>query len=463
MTNSPRPLHVKYTLLKPAHYFPPHLTPASVLALSMAFGTQTTYANLNNVPGLNGVQTATAAAVMTVCPQMVALNNDGLLNATEQALLTRCGELVFTAIAQQGGTPPAPELVLDLSESELRDAIQDIAPEETEIMGAGATETSQDQLNNLGNRMQALRSGTSIATTSGISWNLDGQSGGAAGNDSFSRTGMYINGLYGDGKRDASTEQNGFNYDAYGLTLGLDHRYSNTLVAGVALGVSNSDVDISNNAGNYDTDGYNLSLYSTWYSDQFYLEGILTYGAYDYEGTRHFEYATVNQTIKLDTEGEQLSYSLATGYNGNQRKFSYHLFGRLAGVEADLDSYDETGSELSMHVNSQEIESLQFIIGGQLSYNSSQDYGVIIPYMSWEQHHEFDDEARDITARYVFDPTNTSFSFKTETADKNFSIVSVGTSLLLKGGNQLFMNVDKILNLENVESKTFMLGLRIEL
>jgi len=429
----------------------------------MALVTQTTFANLNNVPGLNGVQTATAAAVQTLCPQMVALNNDGLLNSTEQALLTRCGELVHTSFVQQGGDPENFGLDLGLSESELRDAIQDIAPEETEIMGAGATETSQDQLNNLGSRMQALRSGTSIATTSGISWNLDGQSGGAAGSDSFSRTGMYINGLYGDGKRDASKEQNGFDYNAYGLTLGLDHRFTDKLIAGVALGMSNSDVDINNNGGNYDTDGYNLSLYSTWYSDQFYLEGILTYGAYDYEGTRHFDYATVDQTIKLDTEGEQFSYSLATGYNVSHKKFNSHFFGRLEGVEADLDSYDETGTELAMHVDSQEIESLQFILGGQLSYNSSQDYGVIVPYMALELHHEFDDEARDITSRYIFDPTNTSFSFKTETADKNFSIVSVGTSLLFRGGNQLFMNIDKILKLENVESTNFMLGLRIEL
>jgi len=461
MSNTPQSLHIKYTLHKLTYYLSPHQITFSVLALTMALVTPTAFANLNNVPGLNGVQTSTAAAVQTICPQMVALNNDGLLNATEQLLLTRCGELVHTSNAQQGSG--ATSLDLGLTESELRGAIQDIAPEETEIMGAGATETSQDQLNNIGNRMQVLRSGTGIATTSGISWNLDSQSGGTAGSDVFSRTGMYINGLYGEGKRDVSTEQNGFDYDAYGLTLGLDHRYSDTLVAGVALGMSNSDVDINNNAGNYDTDGYNLSLYSTWYSEQFYLEGILTYSAYDYEGTRHFEYATVNQTIKLDTEGEQLSYSLATGYNGNHRKFSYHLFGRLEGVEADLDSYDESGSELAMRIDSQDIESLQVILGGQLSYSSSQDYGVIIPYMAWEQHHEFDDEARDITARYIFDPTNTSFSFKTETADKNFAIVSIGTSLLLKGGNQLFMNVDKILKLENVVSKTFMLGLRIEL
>jgi len=461
MTNTPQPLRIKYTLNKPAFYLSTTLVLSSILAVTLALVSQTSFARLNNVPGLNGVQTATAAAVEIVCPAMGMLNAAGELDATEQTLFFRCRELMQTSNAQQEDGPTGFDL--GLNEAELRDAIQDIAPEETEIMGAGATESSQDQLNNLGNRMQALRSGSSIATISGISWNLDGQSGGAAGSDSFSRTGMYLNGLYGDGKRDASKEQNGFDYDAYGLTLGLDHRLSATLVAGVALGMSNSDVDINNDGGNYDTDGYNLSLYSTWYTDQFYLEGILTYGAYDYEGTRHFDYATVDETIKLDTEGEQLSYSIATGYNGSHKKFNYHWFGRLAGVDADLDSYNESGSELAMHVASQEIESLQFILGGQLAYHSSQDYGVLIPYMAWEQHHEFDDEARDITARYIFDPTITSFSFKTETADKNFSIVSIGTSLLLKGGNQFFMNVDKILNLENVESKTFMFGMRIEL
>ena len=436
------------------------LTP--LLTVPLIIVPQTALALLNEVPGLNEVQFATATAVQTVCGNFIADPASRPVGSQEEQLFTRCGEMVHSSndLLDNGGPTT---LSLGLSAEELGEAIQRIAPEETEIMGAGATDTSQDQLANIGNRMQSLRNGTRISSSSGISWDLDGQTGGAAGSDAFSRTGLFVNGLYGDGKRDASAEQDGFDYEAYGLTFGLDHRYANDFVAGVALGFTHSDVDINNNFGDYDTDGYSLSVYGTWYTQYCYLEGMLSYGSYSYEGARVVEYSTIDQTLNLDTDGDQIAYSLAAGYNHGYQAFNSHFFGRLEGIEADIDAYNESGTELAMHVDSQSIDSLQSIIGAQLSYSASLDSGVLVPYFGWAQHHEFDDEKRSISARYIFDPTNTSFSFNTEAADQNFSVVSLGSSLVLKGGNQFFINLDKVLNLENVVSRSITAGIRIEL
>ncbi len=416
----------------------------------------------------NGVQAATFEVVSTICPQMGQLNSEGLLDETQQQLFFRCRELVQTNLELQGAQDLPNSL--RLSEDEFNEAVQRIAPEETEVMGAGATDTSQDQLTNLGSRMQVLRTGLSNNSLAGISWSGDSLSGLSTGDSNMSRWGMFINGIYGTGEKDPTREEDGFDYDAYGITLGLDYRYSDTTVAGVALGFSNSDVDLDNNFGEFDTDGYSLSLYGTYYLENWYIEGSLTYGDYDYEGERRITYSSnnpgvagTNQVVESDTDGEQLGYSLGAGYNGNNQQWHYHLFGRVSGIDADVDAYTETGSELAMRVEDQDVDSLQAILGGQLSYASSQDFGVFMPFISVEARHEFDDESRRIRARYRFDPTNTNFSFLTEDADEDFYLLSVGTSFIMKNGTQVFFNYDSVLDLDDVDSDTLTLGVRFEL
>ena len=444
----------------PSRFLTPVLTAAALLSPAAL-------ADLRQVPGLSGVQAATADAVQTICPQMVALNRQELLDPTQQLLLRDCGQLVHTSNAQQGTGTTA--LSLGLSEAELRDAIQRIAPEETEIMGAGSTDTAQDQLTNLQGRLQVLRTGDLGIPSSGITWSGGNQTGGAAGNGDFSRLGLFINGIYGTGEKDATQEEDGFEYDAYGLTAGLDYRFSDQWVAGIAVGLSNSEADLDNNFGAIDTDGYSLSAYGTFHSDNFYLEGSLTYGDYEYNGTRNIVYASntaqpaVNQVVNSDTEGDQIAYSLGAGFNNYQGQWNYHLFARFSGIEADIDAYDESGSELAMRVASQSVESFQGVLGGQVYYAISSDAGVIRPYLGLEARFELEDDKRNITAQYLFDPTSTNFTFQTEAGDEDFYLLSAGASFQLKNGNQFYINYDTVLDLDDVDSDTLTFGIRMEL
>ncbi len=420
-------------------------------------------ADLTQVPGLNGVQSSTAEAVQTLCPMMVGLD----LNSDQQALFARCSELVQTSNELQGSTNTP--LSLGLSNQELAAALQRIAPEETEIIGAGVTNAAQDRINSLSGRLQVLRTGSTTMPVAGISWTGKSLTGGSAGSMDAERWGMFINGNYGTGNRDASTEEDGFDFDAYGLTAGLDYRFSDVLVAGVALGASRSEVDMDDNFGDYDTDGYSLSLYGTYYWQNFYLEGSLTYGIYEYSGQRRIIYASnsavagTSQRVDTDTDGDQTSYSFAVGYNGYMDQWNYHFFGRVEGVDADVDSYNETGTELAMRVDNQNIESVQLALGAHMAYAFSQSFGVITPYFSVEQRHETDDEERSIKARYIFDPNNIDLVFKTERADEDFSVLSAGANFVMHSGNQFFINYEAPIDLDNVESHTVVLGLRFEM
>lgn len=394
------------------------------------------------------------------------------------ALATRCVELVETA--DPGAISPT--FNLGGAPEDVPGWLQQIVPEETEIMGAGSTDTSHDQLANIGSRLQFLRTGTSMLAVSGI--NISGESlmGGAAGADGYSRWGLFVNGSYGSGDKDQTFNEAGFDYDAYGITAGADYRFTESLIAGLAVGFSQSDVDAENSADTYDTDGNNVILYGSYFSETFYVDGSLTYGAYEHEGRRNIAYGSgarrVERTADSDTDSDQLAWSVAVGYNNSIDRLNYSLFVRAEGVDADIDGYSESGTgdpdavggnEWAMRVEDQEIESLQAVLGGQLAYAFGTNFGVVQPYLNAAAHHEFENDSRTITSFYLNDPFflagDRSFPVEliTDEPDEDFFVIGGGVSFVLQGGHQFFINYDTVAGLDDVSSQTVTVGVRLEL
>lgn len=349
-------------------------------------------------------------------------------------------------------------------------------------MGSGSTDTSHDQLANIGSRLQFVRTGSSTLAVSGIHLTGDSLTGGAAGADDYSRWGLFINGSYGSGDKDQTFNEAGFDYDAYGITAGVDYRINEAFVAGVAVGFSKSEVEAEDNDDTYDTDGNSLIVYGTYFREYFYLEGSLTYGSYEHEGERNIDYGSgdrrIVRTADSDTDSDQLAWSIAAGYTNSVDRFNYSLFARAEGVDADIDAYDESGSgspnavggnEWAMRVEDQEIESLQLVLGGQIAYALSANFGVIQPYLSAEAHHEFEDDERTVRSFYLNDPFfiegDRSFPVEltTDEPDEDFFLISVGASFVFKGGNQFFINYDTLLGLDDVGSQAVTVGVRFEL
>lgn len=449
----------------------------------------------DQLQGLNGPQDAAADAIqgrdingarpdigpfegIGLCQSIATAPADvsASFSAGTMALGTRCAELVQTADPNDNTGLPA-ELNLGIAPDQVRAALQQVVPEETEIIGAGVTDTSHDQMTNISSRLQYLRTGTSILAVSGFHFSGASLAGGAAGVDGYSRWGLFVNGTYGNGDKDDTFNEAGFDYDAYGVTAGVDYRFNEAFVAGVAVGFSNSDVEIDNNAGDTNTDGVNGTLYGMYYAESFYFEGTLTLGSFEYENQRSINYGAGNMQVMADvdsdTDGDQFGWSLGAGYTNYTDNLNYSLFGRLEGIDADIDAYDELGSgpnpEWAMHIDDQEIESVQAVFGAQLAFALSQSFGVFQPYASAEWHYEFEDDERNITANYLDDPFFASTGDKSFTVqltsdkpDEDFFLVSVGATVLLKGGNQFFLNYDTILGLDDVSSQAITAGVRFE-
>lgn len=396
----------------------------------------------------------------------------------------RCSELI-NAADPDGPLVGAGVTELGISDEGIASALQQVVPEESEIMGSGATDTMHDQMSNVESRMQVIRTGSSALPIAGVHINSS-KLGGAASADEFSKLGVFVNGDYSTGDKKATFNENGFDYDAYGITGGVDYRFSDRLVAGVAVGLSKSEVGIDAGAGTTDADGVSVTAYGTYYQDKFYIEASLSQARYNYDAVRNINYGVgtgaVKRTMASDTDGDQSAWSLGAGYSDNAKALNYTFFARLEGLDADVDGYSERvtaanstlndgslNTDWAMRVESQSVESLRSILGTQLAYAISTESGVVMPFLNLEYYHEFEDKPRAVTAFYQNDPFaaagDRSFAvqLRTDVADKNFFLANIGATFISTGGMQFFASYESTLGLSDVSNNRFTVGVRVEL
>jgi outer membrane autotransporter protein len=269
--------------------------------------------------------------------------------------------------------------------------------------------------------------------------------------------------------------------------VGFDYRLTDSFILGLAFSYQTTDADLDASSGSVDTKSYNLSVYTTYYISAFYMDGIVTYGWNDYDIDRNIRYSvpesdennqptggttTVNQTAKGDTDGRQFSFGFGAGYDFNVSGVTFGPFARLNYIRLDIDGYQEeiddedAGFGWALDVDSQDVESLISVLGGQVSYAISMGFGVLLPQVRFEWQHELADDSRTITARFVHDPgfpERTPINYRTDDPDRDFFNVGGGLSATFRGGISAFVYYETVLDLDDVTAHNVVLGVRKEL
>jgi outer membrane autotransporter protein len=382
-----------------------------------------------------------------------------------------------------------------------------VAAEEVATLGSLSVETSTQ---NIGARLAALRAAaiglsvqrfalhpqepvppvTLVASLS--QYAAVGSAVPAETANPFSRLGIFANGTYTFGEKDEMRGgamndiiEPGFDFDTFGVTAGVDYRFTDNFVLGLAFSYQSTDADLDASSGRVDTNSYNLSVYGTYYISDLYVDGIVTFGWNDYDIDRNIRYAisdatggttTVNQTATSDTDGTQYSFALGVGYDFNASGFTFGPFARMSYIRLDIDGYQEKidnnspGFGWALEVDSQDVESFTSVLGGQVSYAISTGVGVLLPQVRFEWQHEFKDDSRTITARFAHDPgfieTNnqqTQINYGTNDPDRDFFNVGAGLSATFRGGVLAFFYYETVLGLDDVTAHSIVLGVRKEL
>ena len=226
-----------------------------------------------------------SAVIETVCPQEIAASD----------LQRDCNTLVGAALGGDANTG---------------DALLQITPDDASTPVDASQSSIAAQTKNINARLATLRRGASGISLSGLNFDIDGNYipgsflsglydsvGGGASSDAlgFSRFGFFISGNISYGDKEGTANEDGFEFDTQGITIGVDYRFTDRFILGGALGYSTTDTDIDANGGKLETDGFIGTLFGTYYSsDRIYIDGSISYGDNDYEQERRVSYSLSN-------------------------------------------------------------------------------------------------------------------------------------------------------------------------
>lgn len=437
------------------------------------------------IPTLTPAQQTIATAIDNACPALFSRMQGGQTLTTEQRdLLARCTEVVVSA----GSQPTAVATALD-----------QMVADESQSQRTAALTANNTQFSNVTARLLALRNGVRGASFNGLA--LAAPSGtlplsflpsvilaGAGDDDTkksdevgkdFSRLGFFATGTLGHGRRDNTAQTPGFDFDTWGMTAGLDYRYTDSFVFGAALGYNKNNTDISRDRGGLDVHGWSFSGYGTYYrGESFYADAVLSFGSNSYDLTRRIHYTinsvtggttNVDQTVSASPNGDQRSFGLSLGRDFNRGAWSFGPYGRLTYAKLGFDSYTERASQpnapgagLVVSVDGRDITSLQSVLGGKLSRTISTSWGVLIPHVQGEYLHEFRDDPVDVVTYFANDPTHTPIVINGERTDPDYFNIGLGVSGIFANGRSAFIYYEHRAGERRLTQDSIALGLRLE-
>ena len=463
------------------------------------------------------VQIEIAEAITAICPALVGTFGGlpDVLSAPDSErkdIALRCNELIGTAMDLSVAGSAQRSLGYTQS-SELLAALQQVTGEEIAAQNTMTVRAANSQFSNIAARLGALRLAAGGAGASGpasaFNFDIDGiglgaatpgypgwLGGGASADDEtgLRRGGMFVNGSYNTGDRDASALEDGFDFDVLTGTLGFDYRFD-TGVIGASLGYDRFDADFETSAlvsgGKVEATGTSASLFAMKEVGNFFIDGIATYGQLDYDIERIMSYASNNndpdcqcpdqeRTIVSASEGDHLTLSATAGWQIFRNAWLIQPTLGVSFRNYQIDGYVEQDSlangGMELRFGDQEVDSLRSVLGLQVSRALNREFGVMRPWLTLEWYHEFEDEATTFAAKYAQEDAlalagNAGFSgslsgclscFNVSSAepDTDFGVVGAGLSFVFPNFVQFLVYYEGLVGYNDLTSHAITLNFR---
>jgi outer membrane lipase/esterase len=461
-----------------------------------------TYVNAN---GGTQVQRSIASAVQATCTGLAAQGGLQLADGTSKKdLFLRCNEMVGTANALNGASP-ARSLGYTKAD-QLLGSLQQISGEELSAQGSLSTQVSAGQFANISGRLNALRLGGSSTASRGRVAALDqngngellaanpnaGRLGSGASADSQGgldrKWGWFAETSYGFGDHDQTTAEDGFDFDSVSVTTGTDYNFGSS-VLGFSVGFDRYNADFDKRTlvtgGDVKVEGISGSVFGAYNGDGLSMSGIATYGSLSSDVTRRAVYTSFNNacnpacpsvsrsfTGSPDGSYVALGLTLSKDFTVGGWDLTPSLSGSYRNV--DVDGYSEKESVanggLAIAYNDQTIKSTKSILGIAVSKPFSKSFGVLTPNFRAEWHHEFEDDARTLSAKYAVENTtdlNTAtsdcvscFAFSTDQPESDFGVVGLGLSATFAQRMQGYVYYETLLGAQDLTSNSIAIGIR---
>lgn len=502
---------------------------AAVLVAGSAAGQTAEITPIPEIGAPNRAQSDMALSIDAMCPQLLGIAQAGAgLEGAAEELLGACSALAATAAVQLGeGDPDTQQFIAALNtvpglegvtfadiEAIASDfdipvdpdvyngIIQQISGEEFQNAQSQVAEIRTAAASAVAARLAALRAGATGFTVAGLEGAAPalgaaalaggapvraGQAGGGELSEAFlGRFGGFASGRGTFGSKDPTSEADGYDFTAPGLTFGLDYRVADTVVVGGAFSYDMVayDYDSSLNTASgqdLETDSYLFSLYATAaLTDALFVEGIANAGFANHESTRRVVIPGLSNivsaadgdavTARADYDSTQYGFAIGGGYDIALGPATITPLARVEYTRAEIDGAREQGAgAFDLDISDQEIDSFTSQIGVQAGYPVSTGFGILQPYARAEWFHEFLNDndgalvsyANDVTVNPETGRQFSSFTVTTEDVDRDYGRLSGGLTVTLPEGITGFVEGSATVGLDNFDIFTVEGGLRI--
>lgn len=226
--------------------------------------------------------------------------------------------------------------------------------------------------------------------------------------------------------------------DIFGGNVGIERHFNENWSAGLAVGGSNTDVDMTF-VGSSDIDTISVTPYLSYYqadalgSSDFWADVMYSHGFHEFDVQRFTGGGLAAGSPDADTD--QLEFT--TGLNFQSGSVTHGPYGGLRWIDGSIDSYTETGAGAGFFPE-QDIESLASTLGYQLSFPIQMSGGTLVPQVRGAWEHEFEDDANNL------------FGFSLGERDEDIAVLGAGIGYYCNSGWNTVLDYEARLS-SNVE------------
>ncbi len=348
---------------------------------------------------------------------------------------------------------------------------------ETTSLGGGA---AAEEISNAGGeedqalkrRRGRLRDATATAADAGADAELA----------SFGATSVFVSFDYLHERQTATVYEAGRHSSGFGGLLGVDRRFGEKALAGLALRYSEQSGTLDS-GGDFATHTPGIRVYGSWLPVAgFFIDGaagidrrgldtrrivtlkVVTFGNPLYPP--NVSYNPPPAPASSTAHERDLSGELHVGYDFSLSSLTIGPRAAVTVAHSSLDAYIESGdTPMTLAVDSQTRTSLRSALGWQATEALNLRAGVLVPQLGVEWLHEYRDDQRLLSAHFAEDlrPQPVVLRFLNNPPDRDWFVVRLGAVAVLPHGLNAFAAIERTAGNRYIERYQASLGLRLEL
>ena len=359
-------------------------------------------------------------------------------------------------------------------------ALTEYAYEELISMGTFNIELSSLHIKNLSAHIEGLHQNSigirhaSTTNTGTYAWNSRQLTGGAAGSGQIQKpVSFFINLNASQGDKEQTDIESAFDFNSYALSVGADLAINKHNVIGTSVGISNINAKFPGNHGSIDLDAYHISLFGSHYNeDIYYIDAIINYSDNRFSSIRQFD--TVSEGARranATVDGAVLSAAIGSGYHLQYHDINISPYLRLSYDRVNIDAFTESGASYwGVQVDRQELVSKKSALGIQVSRSISKPWGILVPQARLEWLHEFSNDSRIVSAKYIGTIDTATFLPQvdmpvlqpTDDPDRDYFSLGLSASAQFSHGRSGFIQYSGLFGLDTISAHSIELGMRVE-